>query len=311
MTAASLGTDFCNAIRAAGLTPPPAVTPDGRLHRFHVDGDRRGTLNGWYVLHSDPPVSGAFGSWKTGATITWSGARVRPLTAVERATLRRRASAARDAARAERARGHAEAAERARGIWATTPPAPADHPYLVRKGVPPGVAHVRGGALVLPVVDLMGHVWSLQFIQPDGSKKLLAGGRKHGHVVPAGDGILARMVAARAVGLPEIPSNARVILCEGYATAQTLAAMEPGAEVLAAVDAHNLLPVATAARCQWPDAEIIIAADADEVGVDRGRAAALACGGLLAVPRFPAGVAGSDFNDLHNATLAGRRGAAA
>ena len=46
--------------------------PDGQIHRFHVPGDKAGTHNGWYVLHLDGIVSGAFGSWKAGGSHTWS-----------------------------------------------------------------------------------------------------------------------------------------------------------------------------------------------------------------------------------------------
>ncbi|WP_154048410.1 hypothetical protein [Thiomonas intermedia] len=45
------------------------IAADGVLRRFRIEGDRRGTLNGWAVLHSD---HGAAGSWKTGASCTWS-----------------------------------------------------------------------------------------------------------------------------------------------------------------------------------------------------------------------------------------------
>ena len=46
--------------------------PDGTIHRFHVPGDKSGTLNGWYTLFADGIASGAFGSWKAGGTNTWS-----------------------------------------------------------------------------------------------------------------------------------------------------------------------------------------------------------------------------------------------
>ena len=45
--------------------------PDGQIHRFHVPGDKSGTLNGWLVLYLDAIASGAFGSWKSGGSNTW------------------------------------------------------------------------------------------------------------------------------------------------------------------------------------------------------------------------------------------------
>ena len=40
--------------------------PDGKIHRFHVAGDKPGSLNGWYLLFADPIATGCFGSPKAG-----------------------------------------------------------------------------------------------------------------------------------------------------------------------------------------------------------------------------------------------------
>lgn len=40
--------------------------PDGNIHRFHVPGDKSGSLNGWYLLSTDPVAEGCFGSQKAG-----------------------------------------------------------------------------------------------------------------------------------------------------------------------------------------------------------------------------------------------------
>ncbi|MGN8159505.1 hypothetical protein ACS8YF_12625, partial [Salinisphaera sp. SWV1] len=74
----------------------------------------------------------------------------------------------------------------------------------------------------------------------------------------------------------------------------------PSALVLAAIDAGNLKEVSTGARNKWPDTEIVVCADADDIGREKGRAAAIAAGALLAIPEFPAGAEGSDYNDLAN-----------
>jgi putative DNA primase/helicase len=62
--------------------------------------------------------------------------------------------------------------------------------------------------------------------------------------------------------------------------------------------AGNLRAVAVEARCKWPDAEIIVCCDRDDVGVGYGRAAALAAGARCAVPEFPDGAEGTNYNDL-------------
>ena len=78
-----------------------------------------------------------------------------------------------------------------------------------------------------------------------------------------------------------------------------------GQPVLCTMSAGHLLKVATAARAAWPDAELTICADNDRYttgnpGVTAATAAAKATGAKLAVPEFPEGVPGSDFNDLAN-----------
>ena len=59
-----------DAMRLAGLAPHKELilTADGRLRRDRVEGDKPGSANGWAVLHDGAIQSGAFGSWKTGAT---------------------------------------------------------------------------------------------------------------------------------------------------------------------------------------------------------------------------------------------------
>jgi putative DNA primase/helicase len=289
MAPAAVVIAFRAAMEEMGLHTLDPILPDGDLHRIQVEGDRRGDRNGWYVLYPDPPASGAIGCWKRGVTGTWTETDPDRLTGFELAEIRRRADATRAARQREREILHEEARRRAQALWSTATPARPDHPYLARKRVAAGTARQRGNLLVLPLLDLKGKLWSLQFIGPDGTKKLLTGGRKRGNVIP---------VAGR------MPGASRILLCEGWATGATLAEMDPAALVLAAVDAGNLLPVAVAARARWPRSEIVVCCDADEVGMEKGRAAAVAARAKVAFPTFPKGVDGSDYNDLANALQA-------
>jgi putative DNA primase/helicase len=282
-------TAFLRAMAAAGIVTADAIPADGLLHRFHVEGDNRGSRNGWAVLHLDGVPAGAFGSWRLGTAGSWCARSRSQMTSAERAAHRNRVELARQQAQAERARVHAAAADRAVQLLNEAQPAEAQHPYLVRKRVPPLDARQCGDRLVLPVRDFSGKLHSLQFIGGDGTKILLKGGRKRGHFIPvAGQ-------SSRA---------SRVLICEGWATGATLAQVEPQALVLAAIDAGNLKPVAVAVRQLWPLAKIIICADADPIGIAKAHAAALAAAAHMAVPPFPKGVVGTDFNDLA-AVLAG------
>ena len=59
-------TVFRRAMVDAGLICDALPIADGPIHRFHVEGDRRGSRNGWYILFPDDPPAGAFGSWENG-----------------------------------------------------------------------------------------------------------------------------------------------------------------------------------------------------------------------------------------------------
>lgn len=281
----NITSQFVSAMRAVEVAPANGISifADGILHRFRVEGDKTGRKNGWYVLHADGVPSGCFGSWKAGLSRRWCSKRQNQMTAAERRLVRQRAAAA-SAKRGElEAQRHRAASVRAGNLLQQSYPADPAHPYLVAKRIAPCRARQRGDRLVLRILDFNRRTLSLQFIGPDGDKKLLRGGRKAG-------GFMA--VAGR------MPGASRVLIAEGFATAATLAQAEPEAFVIAAVDAGNLHAVATAARRQWPAVDIVVCADADPIGRAKGRAAAIAAGAKLAVPEFPSGALGSDFNDL-------------
>lgn len=279
---------FQEAMFRSGIIPPGEIIPDGQIHRFSVS-KRAGDTAGWYVLHEDVQPHGAFGSWRAGLNVRW-------VYGVERLVgtrqhLERQSLALLKVVNAEQQRAHEEAARRAEAIWSDCLPARLDHPYLLRKGVRPFGARQLGPRLVLPVRDLDGTLYSLQYIGEHGEKRLLKGGVKRGLVIPVN-------------GRLSIPSQ--VLICEGWATGATLAEEKPMALVLAAIDAGNLHMVTQKARRAWPDAEITVCADADNVGQMKGRAAAIAGSALLAIPHFPPGVEGSDFNDLKRHMQGGR-----
>lgn len=143
------------------------------------------------------------------------------------------------------------------------------------------------GSLLLPLVDESGAVVAAQTITPQGEKRLLTGSAKRGayHVV-------------NAPGQPQ-----KVIIAEGLATTLSTHLMRPDALTVCAIDAGNLLPVAEFMRQQYPQAQIIIAADNDRLddkpntGTERAEKAASAVAGYVAVP--PTDYK-ADWNDYHH-----------
>jgi putative DNA primase/helicase len=277
-------------LAAAGIIPAESINPTpGKIVRFQVEGDRRGSLNGWCIVFDDG--AGAAGHWRTGARASWGPpGQSRDLSRERRAALRQQMQAVIAQREAEQRRQYDAAAERAARLWDRARPADPGHPYLRAKDIGPGPARQLGSALALSIVNVEGSVRSLQFIEPDGTKRLLAGAEKRGNFIEvAGD-----WRGADVIGISE-----------GFATAVSAAELlEPDA-MLAAIDAGNLRPVAEAVRAARPDAHIIIAADDDRVtpgnpGLAKAREAAYAVSGELIRPRWPQGapLTLSDFNDL-------------
>lgn len=260
---------------------------DGSIQRFHVPGDKAGTLNGWYVLYLDGIASGAFGSWKTGSAHTWCSRE--PVDAREAEQVRQRIEQARRQRQAEQHQRQQSAAEYANRLWRDARRADPQHPYLTRKGLRTHGLRQRGDALLVPLVR-NGVLANLQRIYLDGSKRFLSGGIVTGCYSPLG------------VITPVAP----LYVCEGWATGATIHA-DTGAAVACAMNAGNLRPAALALREKHPHASLIIAGDDDRQtegnpGRMAANAAAVAVGGLVVFPLWPQDAPAdlTDFNDLAN-----------
>ncbi|WP_339729452.1 toprim domain-containing protein, partial [uncultured Pseudomonas sp.] len=245
---------------------------DGSIQRFHVPGDKAGTLNGWYVLYLDGIASGAFGSWKAGSAHTWCSRE--PVDAREAEQVRQRIEQARRQRQAEQHKRQQSAAEYANRLWRDARRADPGHPYLITKGVRPYGLRQHGDALLVPLVR-NGVLANLQRIYLDGSKRFLSGGIVIGCYSPLG----------------VITTGAPLYVCEGYATGATIHA-DTGAAVACAMNAGNLKPAALALREKHPHASIIIAGDDDRQtegnpGRMAANAAAVAVGGLVVFPLWP------------------------
>jgi putative DNA primase/helicase len=297
---------FRDAMIKAGITPPSELIGDGRLHRFHVEGHRRGTQNGAYVFHLDGKPAGWFQDFKSGISGTWKAGGGH--WHVDEAT-RKQIEEDRRKRQAEIRAKHLERAAEARVLWGKASPC-TDHPYLLRKGVqshglrvgdwPKWIETPNGwrrliipGALLVPLFDEAGKLWNVQAIFPAvhpelGRDKDFLGGRKAGLFY--------------ALGAP----SDTVRLAEGYATGATIHETT-GDRVFIAFDAGNLPAVAQAVRKLHPAARIVVCADNDRFtdkpvknpGVTKSREAALAVGGFVAIPEFPEGSTGTDWNDWH------------
>lgn len=283
---------FWTAIRSAGLEPPTVIVADGKPHRFPTNG-KPDDDSGWYIFFTDGIPAGCFGDWRTGHSQTW---RINEdtFTAEEEAAYSERIDAMRREREAEEHQRHAEARDRAAEIWDAAQSAPDDYPYLRAKHVTSYGLRLYEGQLVVPVCDAGDLMYSLQFIDPDGGKWFLRGGRVRG----------CYFVIGKLGGV--------ICIVEGYATGASIHAAT-GCAVAVAFNAGNLEPAAQALWTKLPQTKLIICGDDDcqtdgNPGIANATKAARAVDGLLAIPQFTAneissfsqqhGKRPSDFNDL-------------
>jgi putative DNA primase/helicase len=257
---------FRAAMLEAGLPYRGEIVPNGKLHCVHIEGDKHRVRNGWYVLYANGIPAGSFGSWKLGVTHNWCAKDRNLLNPFEQSDYQRRIKEATRHREEEQAHSRSAAKDKAQSIWRLAQPVES-HPYLSQKRM--GAYGIREfkGSLVIPLRDIQGAIHSLQFIGAEGNKRFLKGGAISGHYHAIGkyQGVLC--------------------ICEGYAIGATIH-QATGHAVAVAFNAGNLRSVALALRAKFPDARIIACADSDPVGIAKGREAAQAVQGCIALPDF-------------------------
>lgn len=188
-----------------------------------------------------------------------------------------------------------------------------EHPYFVSKGINNVIKTVNQvyqifNTLLVPVyqfkvpaksvIDIYEYerifeLVSLQFIDANGGKRFLSGGKIKGGFFPI-----------RFEG--HIVS---IVVCEGLATGVTYAKYyDQFSEVVCAFNASNLKEVAKAFKVRYPMARVIVAGDNDRfterktgvnTGVIKAKEAARLVDGVVDIPEFKASEAGSDWNDRY------------
>lgn len=130
------------------------------------------------------------------------------------------------------------------------------------------------GHVAIPLRDLEGKIWSMQVINPEGTKLFPKYSRKAGCVHLVGD-----------------PGNSDVLaVTEGYATGATIHETMKW-PVAVAFDVGNLATVVPALRDRYPDKRLVICADndsetKDNPGVTKAKAVAAQVGAYVAIPDF-------------------------
>lgn len=277
---------------------------DGKPHRVAVDTDKPGEVSGFYVGYLDGRPAGFAQNNRSGEEIRWKSAGAVP-TAQEQEAFREQCAVKKQERAAELLALHEKTALRVQYQLSDLQPATEPTPYMQAKGIQPhfGAFLGKDGTTCLPAQDAAGKLWTMQYIQADGTKRFAKDGRKEG--------------CFHAVGGTDAVRNAQVlVIAEGYATAATLSEALTMPTV-AAFDAGNVVSVAKALHEKYPDKTIVIAGDDDRhhetgnPGREKATLAAKSVGGLAVFPTFAPGESGKDFSDFNDLAVKSQLGAEA
>lgn len=277
---------------------------DGKRHRVPVTtSNKKGNLDGFYVFHDDGHPAGFIMNNHSGKSEKWV-AKGYHLSDEQRAKLAAETAEKLQRRETEQLQAMERTAERVQRQMDDLVPLSAgeETPYLERKGVT-GAAGVftdkERSATYVPVIDIDNKQWSMQYIQPDGTKRFAKDGRKEGCFHAIG-------------GLDALAAAPALVVGEGYATARTVGDAL-GFATVAAFDSGNLPAVVKALVSAYPDKPVIVVGDDDKAqelknGKNPGREKAMeaveSVGGIAVFPIFAPGEQAanpgdfSDFNDL-------------
>lgn len=225
---------------------------DGQLHRYDIDGDKRGSINGVYLIHTDGIPAGFVQDWKRGKKEKWRY-NDSNLTEEERnyfnsEEYQAKINAEREKKKQKLRQRQIEAADRSRIICETLPEAKDDHPYLKKKGITAHGVKLNGDILAIPLRDIDGNIGSLQWIDPDGQKRFQP------------DTALSGLFWS--IGLEQQPTSP-ILLGEGFATMAKIHELT-GYPCVAGIACSFLKKVAKKLRERYSEAKIYVMADNDK-----------------------------------------------
>jgi len=304
--------EFSDVLRSMGcLVTGDHPIMDGKKHRIQCEGDKKGEKAGFYVGYLDGCPAGYVKNNRTGSETRWK-CKGYVLSAEDKTILQSEAREKIQKRAEEIALLQEKAALRVNKIIKSLLSIHSPTPYLESKGIPiqSGIYTNKDNTTTcIPATDINGKVWSMQFIQEDGTKRFARDSKKEGcfHVLGGLD------------ALHQVPV---ITIAEGYATSATIKQVLE-LPTVCAFDAGNLKEVAIALHQKYPNKPILIIGDDDKqcelnYGVNPGKVfaeeAAKAVNGTAIFPIFAPGEQGmnpkefSDFNDLATKSILGLEG---
>ncbi len=270
-----------------------SIEPDGIIHRF---GPK---LAQWYVAYENQNQNGVpyivvtYGDWRTEEKLTFTTGKLE-LAPQDRSRIREQIDVSKVEAEKAREDLQTEIAIECEQKWESLA-AEGDSPYFGRKQITgPLGARFDGQTICVPCRDIDGKIWSLQHINPDGSKYFSRSGKVRGHFHVIGD----------------LEHSSTFYIGEGFATmASVHIAMRR--TCIVAFNSGNLIHVAQTIKERYPDSQLVICGDDDRwtkktdgtfhnIGRIKAKKAAKETKSLVVFPKFSDSTSKpTDFNDLY------------
>ncbi|MDB2414889.1 DUF3631 domain-containing protein [Rickettsiales bacterium] len=267
----------------AGVTPPENIETKKYL-RFNKK------KASWLWVDSSFSF-GAFGDFSLGISMSWSSkSQLRGLSKNERKALEKQKKTVMQKAWKEQESFYDTNSIRANKLWNRAKRHGLSS-YLKKKKAENHGVRFLGDSVVIPVKDINGKLWSLQFIKPNGEKSFLKGGKKKSSFFIIGD----------------IAGSDCLYIGEGYSTMSSVY-QATGIPCIVAFDAGNLEPVIKELLEHYPKKKPFVLADDDawkKVNTGKLKAEAACRHFKLPTPVFPYfhedlnAQKPTDWNDLH------------
>ncbi len=270
---------------------------DGKGHRIPVVDGRRGNQDMSYIGYLDGVPNGHVKNFKTNQTKKWKHAGT-DLSPTEKEELRLQAAEKKKRREQERAHEYDKIAKESVKYFQSLQSATGKEKYFEDYHLSikdPNVKSTSSGAIVVPFKDVHGRQWGHKRLQPNGFKQIFKGSKLEGnfHIIGADK-------------ISDIKGD--ITLVEGYSTGAALHGVmdEP---VVVCFTSGNMEAVAKAIKEFQPDKDIVVAADDDlhleakgkvNAGVEQGRKAAGAVGGLFIKPSFYSKEPSPDTTDFRD-----------
>lgn len=284
--------EFQSVMQDCGAIFTSLPIMDGKPHRIEVVGDKKGQVSGFYVGYLDDGIpAGYFKNNRTGEVAKFASHGYH-ISKEDRAVLLAQAAQKQENRMKEQQELHNKTSIYLTDKIAGMQKAEHNNYTQTKKiNIADGIYKTEQNSLCIPIMDNKGQIWSAQYINDDGTKRIAKNSRKTGCFHPIGGSLEA---------LKKAPA---IVIAEGYATAATISEAV-GFSAVAAINASNLADVAKSLKEIFPEKPFVIAGDNDShllnnpqinknVGVEYAQQAAKEVNGVAIFPDKE-----NDFNDV-------------